>query len=587
MKQDRIKKVLLILWPAILAFIFILICTASISYKSNTRDENRHLIRGVMLLETGDYRLNKHHPIFSNIMNAVPQLFNPDITIPDTDDPDWERADKDSLAGKLVDINGQRRSFLFNVLYLSRYVTIGFMALSGVILYLIVKKNFGFTAASIFTILYFFSPNIIAHSRLVTTDAYIIPLTFLGTVFLYKYLQTWKRSSLLWFIFISFLAILTKYSVIPVAMLWILILFVFRFFNRNNLSSGNTKKTNILQQIFHSLKIPALVVLTWIILLTAAYGFRFTTLKATNHANTEKTEAHMDNITDLTSSIPFLTGPIQNTYHNIPLPFPEYIIGFIENVLLHDTYGHDSFLWGQCRNDGWWYYFPVTMLIKVPVSLLIGIGALMLWPAIKLYLYITRTKNKKIKTLAKNFKLKPHHIFVIIPVFYFLLSMTSSINLGIRHILIIFPFIYLGIGILVQKAVKYQSKTLIPIALLTGWYMCSSISIYPHYLEYFNEIIGGPENGYKYLLDSNLSWAQDDLYVEDYINSFPDTTPVYKNPESEIEEGIVVIDVDRLMGRDKNKRADTEWLREPFLNGEIEPIDRIAYTYMVFEIKPE
>jgi len=575
--RTLLPRLAAILLPAMLAFVFVLTCTNSIAYKSPTRDENRHLIRGVMLLKTGDYRLNKHHPILGNVLNGIPQLFNSKLEIPSTSDPDWEMANKDNLAGKLVDLNGKKRSFLFDVLYLSRYVTIGFMALSGILMYFIVKKEFGLIAAGIFTILYFFSPNIIAHSRLVTTDAYIIPVTFLGTFILYKYLQEPSKKRLCWFIVVSFLALLTKYTVVPIAAIWLLFMFICEIF------AGGSTRPKFFTRLLSASKKIAIVIFAWVVLLTAAYGFRFTTLSATNHANTDKTETHMHNITDLTSSVPFLTKPIQHIYKNIPVPFPEYIQGFFENVLLHDQYGHDSFLFGQYSKTGWWYYFPAAMLIKVPVPLLIGSTTLLLWAAAKFYQQLTTLKKQKLF----NIQLKPNHIFIIVPAFFVLLSMKSSINLGIRHILILFPFIYLGLGILAQKTIKSQSKILAPVILLVVWYIYSSISIYPHYLEYFNEIAGGPENGYKYLLDSNLSWAQDDLYVEDYINNLPKTTPVYKNPESEIEKGIVVIDVDRLMGRDTNKREDTAWLREPFLNEEIEPIDRIAHTYMVFEIKPD
>jgi len=49
----------------------------------------------------------------------------------------------------------------------------------------------------------------------------------------------------------------------------------------------------------------------------------------------------------------------------------------------------------------------------------------------------------------------------------------------------------------------------IGIVLLSCWYLAGSLAIYPHYLAYFNEIAGGPDNGYRYLVDSNLDWGQD------------------------------------------------------------------------------
>jgi hypothetical protein len=57
------------------------------------------------------------------------------------------------------------------------------------------------------------------------------------------------------------------------------------------------------------------------------------------------------------------------------------------------------------------------------------------------------------------------------------------------------------------------------------------------------------------------------------------------NPQSEVEEGIVVVDIDYLLARTQKNKEKINWLREPYLNGEIKPIDRVAYTYMVFEIE--
>jgi hypothetical protein len=50
------------------------------------------------------------------------------------------------------------------------------------------------------------------------------------------------------------------------------------------------------------------------------------------------------------------------------------------------------------------------------------------------------------------------------------------------------------------------------------WYLYAGLSIYPHQLAYFNEFVGGPANGYKYLVDSNLDWGQDLAGLKDYMD---------------------------------------------------------------------
>ncbi len=589
------SKLLEILYVVAISVTFFAICATSIQYKSHSRDEGRHLVRGIMLLETGDYRLNKHHPVLANALNAIPQLVNDKVVVPGTDNEYWERADKDKLEVRLVRINGGKRQFAENVLNKSRYVTALALAISIPIIYYLTKKHWGIAAAAVVTFLYAFSPNIIAHSRLVTTDAWVVPIGFAGTIALYDYIKNKTTKNLFVFAVVSVTGLLLKYSMVPVAGFWIIFLSFFEFL------SFRSKKTGFIKSILKSLCKPLIVILIWTFILFAAYGFRFATLQSTNHANTHKTQSHIESLEEFAEDKHIPADAVKKLYLDIPWPFPEYIQGFFENVLLHDKYGHDSFLYGQYAKTGWWYYFPAAMLVKTPVPVIIGFFSICAWG---IYWLVNHTKEmlKSFKKLANTLfgrlkkwfgihsKPKPAIIFIAIPALYMLISMKSSINLGVRHVLVVMPFLYLGIGLLVAKLWELKGNAAVVIRSLAAvfalWYLASAIYIYPHYLEYFNELIGGPSNGYKYLLDSNLSWAQDDLYVEDYINmleeKYPET-PVYRNPEEEIERGYVVIDVDYMMGRDRNKRERTAWIREPLLAGKIEPIDRINYTYMVFE----
>ena len=93
--------------------------------------------------------------------------------------------------------------------------------------------------------------------------------------------------------------------------------------------------------------------------------------------------------------------------------------------------------------------------------------------------------------------------------------MSGNLNIGIRHVLPTFPFIYIlvGLGIMnwlakIKKAsLKKMAVSLVSV--LMGFYIISSVFAYPHYLSYFNETVGGSENGYKYVVDSNYCWGQD------------------------------------------------------------------------------
>jgi hypothetical protein len=555
MLREKLSKLI----PIILATIFVVVGVSSISYKSHTRDENRHLVRGVMLLETGDYRLNKHHPVLANVIAAVPQLFNEDLEVPSTESDEWKSADKDALAEQLIEVNGGKRDFAFKVLNKSRYFMIIVFAVISLFLVWQVSDEFGTGVGNIFAFLYFLSPNLIANARLVTTDALVVPLVLIPTIFLYKYAKHFDYKYLLWFFFTGFLALITKYSVLPIAFVWMIALIV--IFWTNSKRKTGRKIGNIILLVLS-------VVIGWAILLWATYGFRLTTLVATNYEDAVRTQNTLNDIAESLESIPGLIKPVQNLYSKVKFPFPEYIQGFLENVVFHNVYGHDTFLAGNYSKTGWWWYFPFAMLIKMPI------------PVILMFIVSIGISVRK---LIKNKKIDKWWVLSVVPVFYFALSMKSSINLGIRHVLIVLPFIYLLIA---QTIVKHFNhlKHALWLSILGIWCFGSILFIYPHYLEYFNEFIGGPQNGHYYLLDSNLSWAQDDFYVEDYIDKLEKVGDVYRNPLEQPDSGYIVIDTDLLMGRDVNKRDKTKWLRDMYLNGEINPIRRIAYTYLVFEL---
>jgi energy-coupling factor transporter transmembrane protein EcfT len=104
------------------------------------------------------------------------------------------------------------------------------------------------------------------------------------------------------------------------------------------------------------------------------------------------------------------------------------------------------------------------------------------------------------------------------PALYFAWSMTGHINLGVRHVLIIEPFVILLITFLFSRvlATKKVYLRLIIISLLV-FQLYSVIKIFPNYIAYFNEFAGGPVNGYKILVDSNLDWGQDAKKLKKYM----------------------------------------------------------------------
>jgi hypothetical protein len=148
---------------------------------------------------------------------------------------------------------------------------------------------------------------------------------------------------------------------------------------------------------------------------------------------------------------------------------------------------------------GRWQYFPVAFAVKTP-------AAVLLLAALTLAIGFRR--------LIGRLRRAPFHWFLlgIPPAAYFLASMSSNLNLGIRHLLPVYPFLFILIA-----AVCARRRWLPLVLLLVAIQIYENARIFPHYLAFFNSISGGPDRGPEYLLDSNIDWGQDLKRLKAYV----------------------------------------------------------------------
>lgn len=170
-------------------------------------------------------------------------------------------------------------------------------------------------------------------------------------------------------------------------------------------------------------------------------------------------------------------------------------------VLRHTVAGHGSFLLGQLSNTGWWYYFPVAIFYKTPIPIFI-------------LLILSIIYFKKIRSKVKFDEL----LLLLPPIIFLVFAMISKADLGIRHILPIFPFIF----VFISKSINifdFPKSIWLKIVIIASivWYLISALISFPNYIAYFNEFAGGSRGGYKILTDSNLDWGQDIYRLKDYL----------------------------------------------------------------------
>jgi hypothetical protein len=198
------------------------------------------------------------------------------------------------------------------------------------------------------------------------------------------------------------------------------------------------------------------------------------------------------------------------TLRGVPVPMPSLFRG-VQELLHHNAMGHFNYRNGQVSERGSWLYFPEAIVLKSPVALLFGLAV-----AIVVFAMSRNRRPQRIACIA-------------IPTLVFLLaSMMSQINIGIRHVLPVIPFICLFIAM--QLAGRRALMMIVVIVAAYG----ETLWVHPDYLAFFNRFAGGPLNGEKFLLDSNLDWGQDQARLKTWLETNARgrtvTTRLFGNP---------------------------------------------------------
>ncbi len=521
----------------------------SAQQKSQTYDEAVHILAGYSYLKERDYRWDSEHPPLTKYLAGFPLLFlSPEI---DTSSAQWQAADQWNYAPVFLYNNTVSADTL---LFWARFPMMLLSLALGWLIFVFAKKLFGWRAGLLALILYVFSPNILAHARLANSDLALAFFFLLTFYCLYNYLEIPKTKNLI-LLSVSFgLALLTKFSA-PIIFPIIILLFFIKWVK--------DKKTFPLPKVILSI---FTVLMIGIFFLWAGYGFEIGRI-----ADDPVVQQRMAGVEQL--------FPLFNK----PIPATHYFIG-ISRVLLHSVSGHGTYLLGQHSNYGWWYYFPMAFLLKTPITTILLVVIL---KVVGLFWLFKKRKDR--------FRQIPIHYYILIfpPLIYFLYSMLSNMNLGLRHILLIYPFILILIGSLINWSILKKKIWQGVLVALMAFYLFSSINIYPDYLAYFNEAVGGPQKGPEYLLDSNLDWGQDLVGLRNYLadndieqiylnysgSALPDYYVDFKPipdqavVESETFSGYLAVSVGNLYGLDNY----FVWLKK------YQPVARVGYSIYVYQ----
>jgi hypothetical protein len=188
----------------------------------------------------------------------------------------------------------------------------------------------------------------------------------------------------------------------------------------------------------------------------------------------------------------------------LDIPSHTYLRG-LNVVAEHNYRGHPTYLLGEVRPNGRWYYFPVAIAVKTPTALLAAI-ALALGTALFLAARGGLRWLRGGSTQAS--------VAVITPLLFLVLAMAGNLNLGLRHVLPIYPFLFAAAGV----ALTWRPRWWV-LVLVLGVQSYEHLAVSPHYLAFFNTLAGGPQSGPRYLADSNIDWGQDAKKLGRYMDS--------------------------------------------------------------------
>lgn len=567
----------------------------SLTGDSITFDETSHLTSGLSYLVTGDFRLAPDHPPLAKMWAALPLLLT---------DHRWSRDVPGWREGVVWQVGRYWLTSLDNhdrLLTLARCMMVGLLLATCLTVYVTARAVFGTTAGFIAMYLTALCPTMLAHGRLVTTD---LPATicFLLTILMFARLA--ERISVTRFMAagLSLGALsLTKFSwplVVPT-----LLVMAALAIGRAQPIPLSWRRTPLSHRAHRALALALLGLgasgVTWLSIWTC-YGWRYSpyAVGEFEEPTAGETTPGIDAGTD---PVAWDEALLDDAGHRLRGLTPAFVRWARDHRLLPEAYLYglaytakttrerDAYFLGEISRTGWWTYFPIAFAIKTPLAvILLLLGG------------IASIANGRMAPTPAPI------LFIGLVVFatvYSIFAITGGINIGHRHLLPVYPIVHIlagaAAGWLVTRAGEspgVYGRWLVGMAMI--WVLGASLWIHPHYLSYFNELIGGPKNGHHYLADSNIDWGQDLKRLANYAARHPteriklayfgtadpgmygidcDELPssMPSGPPAELTGGTYVISVTQLLGVNLPEARDAFW---------DQPVNRRAYAELTSRV---
>jgi 4-amino-4-deoxy-L-arabinose transferase-like glycosyltransferase len=443
----------------------------SYTQKSATWDEPIHLATGYAAVAYGDYRVESTHPPLMRMWAALPLLFMPhvhlDTSVIDRTPPRvWHSGDTAytfSTKFLYVDNDGER------LLNAARFMIVLCGLGLGLLVFCWTYEWVGLVPATCALAFYTLSPNLLANTSLVTTDAGITCFIFGAIYFLWRSCRRFSTGNVAGLALFVGAAVVTKFSALILGPLIVLLL-VIAVWHRTTITPRR------------AVAIVMLLAAVSVFAIWAVYGFRY----APSPSPTWTLHLEDASLAQTVPALASVTGWIDH-HRLLPNMFTEGFLAFGQSMIPPNH----TYLAGEYSTEGWWYYFPVAFLVKTPLSFLalITIG----------FVAYARQRSR-LGSL--------NEAFVLVPVgMYLAVAVTNTYQVGIRHLLPLYPFLLLVTAAGAMLLLRWRIGKFVLVGLAAFWAVMLG-TVYPFTLTFFNRAVGGPRHGYEYLADSNIDWGQ-------------------------------------------------------------------------------
>ena len=452
--------------------------------KSLTNDELVHIPSAHRYLIAGDFRFNPEHPPLAKLWAAMLLPFvHLRYTQPD------ERFNQDylqftaSYSSQFWQLNERR---WWPIAFWSRVPMVMLTLALGALIFIYARIFFTLRAAVLAVTIFSLEPTMLAHGWIVHTD---IPAAFSYLLFFFGLQRYWVHPTLrraVWLGLVTGIALVTKFSLAIVAPIFLLAL-IYGPIRARTLEPSKLKR---LSQV-------GFATITAFVLINAAYFFQHPRL------------AQQDsNWIGIYAGSPLAAQNAISLLNIISKVVPAYYLFGISTIYVHNRLGHPSSLLGSYGLHGWWSYFPIAFALKTSIAFLLLSVAAILWAV-----WSTVSKRELIWLPA-----------LLAIAMFFGMSMLSHINIGVRHIAPIFPFLFLLAGAFLDRLLKirYLRATIIVVIVLFGGMIFDTVAGYRNYISFTNSLTLGRQN-WQVLSDSNVEWGEETGEVAEYLHQQGET----------------------------------------------------------------